>query len=143
MTDALALLWPHMEVPRPLLSSGGPRLARDALCKLQAVGFVKRAENTRRVVCPGCYEGHIEDVVAVSDPDGSCRFFVYCPEVLRAKVSVEHLRQWTIDFRRLAEALAASMSLRGKYIPTLARALWRLGRTEWRGDCGMCCWPGG
>jgi hypothetical protein len=134
MHDPLALLWPHLEMPRPLFSQRMVECwPEGVLARLQTVGFVRQAETARRVVCPGCYEGHIEDVVAQPYPDGSCRFFVYCPEVLRAEVPPNDLRQWTIDFDRLAGALAQELSLRGRCLSLLPDRLWRLGKATWRG----------
>ena len=134
MVDPLTLLWPYMEVSRPLFSHElVRRWPEGALDRLQTVGFVNPAESAQRVVCPGCYEGHIEDVMAIEQSDGSFRCFVYCPEVLRAEVSVESLRQWTIDFEKLARTLANSMSLQGKCLSLLPGRLWRLGKATWQG----------
>ena len=135
MVDLLTLLWPHMELLRPLFSHDWvQRWPAGALDRLQTAGYVKPAETAQRVICPGCYEGHIEDVVTIEQPDGSYRLFVYCPEVLRAEVSVESLRQWTIDFEQLAGTLAKSMSLQSKCLLLLPGRLWRLGKATWRGE---------
>ena len=134
MVDPLTWLWPQMEMPRPLFSHDVvQRWPEGALDRLQTIGLVKRAETATRVICPGCYEGHIEDVVTLDQPDGSCRFFVYCQEVLRAEVSVESLGQWAVDFEKLAGALARIMSLQGKCMSLLPNRLWRLGKATWQG----------
>ena len=134
MVDPLTWLWPQMEMPRPLFSHDVvQRWPEGALDRLQTIGLVKRAETATRVICPGCYEGHIEDVVTLDQPDGSCRFFVYCPEVLRAEVSVESLGQWAVDFEKLAGALAKSLSLQGKCMSLAPGRLWRLGKATWQG----------
>ena len=133
MSDALRWLLPYMEMPRPLIADQATRAwPDDALQRLRAAGFVAPAENARRVVCPGCTDGHMEDVVAMRQRDGSCRFYVYCPEVLRAEVSINDLRQWTIDLEAIAVAVAKSMSLQGKCLALVAGRLWRLGRADWR-----------
>ncbi len=133
MNDALRWLWPYMEVPRPLIADHLSRAwPDDALRRLRAAGFVAQAENARCVMCPGCAEGHIEDVVAIKQSDGSCRFYVYCPEVLRAEVSVDELRHWTIDLKAIAVALGRSMLLQGKCLLLVPGRLWRLGRAPWR-----------
>ncbi len=133
MSDALRWLWPYMEMPRPLIADqAAGAWPDDALQRLRAAGFVAPAENARRVVCPGCTEGHMEDVVAMRQRDGSCRFYVYCPEVLRAEVSIDDLRQWTINLETIAVAVAKDMSLPGKCLAVVAGRLWRLGRAPWR-----------
>jgi hypothetical protein len=134
MTDPLTWLWPHMDARQPLFSEQMVRTWPDgALDRLRAAGFVRQAQSADRVVCPACLDGHVEDVVAMERPDGSCRFFVYCPEVLRAEVSSENLRQWTIDFEALLGAVAKSMSLEGKFTPLAPGRLWRLGKAVWQG----------
>ena len=134
MTDPLTWLWPHMDTPQPLFSEQMVRTWPDgALDRLRAAGFVTQAQSADRVVCPACIDGHFEDVVAMEWPDGSCRFFVYCPEVLRAEVSPEDLRQWTIDFEALLGAVAKSMSLKGKFTAVAPGRLWRLGKAVWQG----------
>ena len=134
MRDPLALLWPFFDAPRPLLSHDlVVRWPVGLLERLLRIGFVAPAESASRVVCPGCYEGHVENVTVLRYPDGSQRFFVYCPEALRAEVPAEHLRQWTIDFEQLAGALASEMALHGTRQPLLLGRLWRLGKAAWRG----------
>lgn len=134
MDDPLDRLWPQFDLPRPLFS---PDMLRhwpsDAANRLQAAGFLRQAETAQRVICPGCYEGHVEDVVTTRFPDGLPRLFVYCPEVLRAEVPAESLRQWTIDFERLAGALARALAVYGKLLPLVPNRLWRLGKALWRG----------
>ena len=134
MIEPLTLLWPQIELLRPLFSHDWvQRWPAGALDRLQTAGYVKPAETAQRVICPGCYEGHIEDVVTIEQPNGSYQLFVYCPEVLRAEVSVESLRQWTIDFEKLANTVARSMSLQGKCLSLLPGRLWRLGKATWQG----------
>ena len=134
MHDPLALLWPHLEMPRPLFSRRTVECwPEGALARLQTVGFVRQAETARRVVCPGCYEGHIEDVMAQPYPDGSRRFFVYCPEVLCRRGAAERPSAMDDRLRSPGRRLAQELSLRGRCLSILPDRLWRLGKATWRG----------
>jgi len=121
-------------MPRPLLPQPAVLQWPDrAVDRLQSAGFLRQADCADRVACPVCDGEHVESVVMERQPDGLCRYFVYCPKVLRAEVPSDNLRQWVIDLKRLVGAVVHGMLLSGRCISLLPGRLWRLGKTPWRG----------
>lgn len=133
MTDPLHLIWPLLEFRHPIVTNSAiaswPPGVRE---KLIAVGFLIPAETASRILCPECGE-HEEEVVVAEGPGGLPRFFVPCPEVLRAPVSVDDLRQWAVHANAIAESLAKTLALSGRCTELAPERLWRLGRTNWQG----------
>lgn len=135
MRDPLAFLWPYAEDPHPTFADAMLRMALGVgLERLIDSGWLRLAENADTITCPGCLDGHEEEVVAVDRPDGTRQFYVPCPENLRVEVSPALLRQRTIDWFALARAVAASLALGGVCVPLADGRLWRLGRTKWQGE---------
>ncbi|MBL7132884.1 MAG: hypothetical protein ISS78_02185 [Phycisphaerae bacterium] len=132
MTDPLALIWPSVDTPEPHFTldevTSWPAGARE---RLEATGILKQTKSATHVVCPGCDEGHVEEVVHRRDHDGTVRHYVRCPEALRVEVPAQLLLQWTIDFDALAGAIAGGMKLKGRVGALVPGRLWRLGRTPW------------
>ncbi|MHB8865020.1 MAG: hypothetical protein ACYC6N_21660 [Pirellulaceae bacterium] len=100
--------------------------------RLFGSGWFMPAENADTITCPGCLDGHEEEVLAVDRLDGTRQLYVACPEKLRVEVSRALLRQWTIDWFALARAVASSLALSGACTPLADGRLWRLGRTKWQ-----------
>ncbi|MGE0760956.1 MAG: hypothetical protein AB7F89_09595 [Pirellulaceae bacterium] len=135
MRDPLKFLWPYAEDPHPMFADTTLRMALGVgLERLIDSGWLIPAENADTITCPGCLDGHEEEVVAVDRPDGTRQFYVPCPENLRLEVSPALLRQWTIDWFALARAMASSLTLGGACTPLVDVRLWRLGRTKWQGQ---------
>ena len=133
MRDPVAFLWLYAEDPHPMFADTTLRMALGVgLERLIDSGWLVPAENTDTITCPGCLEGHEEQVAAVDRPDGTRQFYVPCPENLRVEVSPALLRQWTIDWFALACTVAASLALGGACTPLMDGRLWRLGRTKWQ-----------
>ena len=95
--------------------------------------FFQQTENATVVSCPSCRSRHRSEVVLWRNPDGSCRQVIPCPESLYVEIRPEQLRQWTINFNALANAVAAALSLGGRCTELVTGRLWRLGRTNWQG----------
>lgn len=95
--------------------------------------FFQQAETASVVTCPSCRSRHRSEVVLWRNPDGSCRQVIPCPESLYVEIRPEQLRQWTINFNALANAVAAALSLGGRCTDLVPGRLWRLGRTNWQG----------
>jgi hypothetical protein len=106
-----------------------PPAARQKLVDLK---FLIPAENANRVRCPECGQ-HEEEVVVAQGPGDFPRYFVPCPEVMRAYVSADDLRQWAVQASAIAEALATTLGLSGRCTELAPNRLWRLGRTNWQG----------
>lgn len=81
--------------------------------------------------CPNCTDGHIEPVTMRAGPDGTKRFYIWCPESLRVEVRPEMCNGWQVDLAGLAAVLAGALGLKGRPKPVVADRLWRLGRTPW------------
>ncbi|MEW6198080.1 MAG: hypothetical protein AB1601_05370 [Planctomycetota bacterium] len=81
--------------------------------------------------CPNCTDGHIEPVTIRAGPDGTRRFYIWCPESMRVEVQPEMCNGWQVDLAGLAAVLAGALGLRGKPKPVVADRLYRLGRTPW------------
>ena len=132
MTDPLSILWPLVDHPDAVVSwqtaAWWPAGVRDTLLGL---GFLREVEPARYVRCPECHE-HDGEVIAFSGPDGATRYAIPCPEVLRAEVSLDELRQWRIDFPRIAAVVAEGLHLGGKPAELDPGRLWRLGRWSYR-----------
>lgn len=134
MTDPLQLIWPLLEFPHPIVTNAAiaswPRGVRQKLVELR---FLMPAENANRVLCPECGQ-HEEDVVVAEGPGDLPRYFVPCPEVMRAHVSADDLQQWAVHVSAIAEALATTLGLSGRCTELAPDRLWRLGRTNWFGE---------
>lgn len=133
MNDPLSFVWPHCDLAEPLFTEHAlAPWSTNAFGDLVAAGFLRQTNNSDSVTCPLCGD-HVEEVLLMDSPDGTPEFYIYCPETLRLKVSPELLRQWTVDFDALVQAIAISLSLGGQCIPLAPGRLWRAGRTKWQG----------
>lgn len=134
MTDPLEMLWPLVDAPDSLVSAhvaaSWPASVHKRLLEL---GLMVPAADASRVLCPECGE-HLEEVLAIDGPEGSTRFVIPCPAVMRADVSPVALKQWTVDHAHLATVLASTLALTGKCAELVPGRLWRLGRTQWNGS---------
>ena len=134
MPDPLSYLWPHVDAAEPLFFKYAFAAWKDAdFDGLIAAGFLQPAGTADTIPCPSCAEGHVEEVFQWQNPQGSSRFYIPCPEVLRVEIPPKLLRQWTIDFDFLACTIAQSLSLTGQCTELMQGRLWRLGRTKWQG----------
>lgn len=133
MTDPLHWIWPLLEFQHPIVTNAAvatwPPAARQKLVDLK---FLTQAENANRVLYPECGQ-HEEEVVVAQGPSDLPRYFVPCPEVMRAYVSADDLRQWAVQASAIAEALATTLGLSGRCTELAPDRLWRLGRTNWQG----------
>lgn len=133
MNNPFQLIWPLMEFRHPIVTNSvvasWPTGVHQQFIDL---GFMLPAEHAGHVLCPECGE-HEEEVIAADGPDGDPRFFIPCPEVMRAHVPPETLRQWAVHSGGIACALAATLGLTGRCTDLMADRLWRLGRTDWHG----------
>ena len=133
MADSLALLWLVMEQQDALVSSYAARRSLTAThSTLITLGILREVENATRIVCPECFD-HEEEVVVQTGPDGQVRYAIPCPEVMRAEVSLDDLRQWRIDVDRVAGLLKDQLQLGGKCTELSPGRVWRLGRWTYQG----------
>ena len=134
MADSLTLLWSLMELPGAALSNYSASLWNTKM--FQATlgrGFLREAEPATWINCPECFE-HDEEVIVRPGRDGSVRYAIPCPEVLRAEVSLDDMRQWRVDVAAVASALAEELQLTGKLTELAPCRIWRLGRWKYQGQ---------
>jgi hypothetical protein len=135
MPDPIAWLWTFADFEDTAFDETSMRIIVDTgFDRLVAANFLVRTGNAERVCCPSCFGGHEEEVVVLDWPDGRQRYFVPCPEYLRAEVPPKLLERWAINWSTLASAVAAALSLGGICTPLVDGRLWRLGRTKWQGQ---------
>jgi hypothetical protein len=60
------------------------------------------------------------------------RFFIPCPESLRAEVNADDLVQWRLDFSVLARLVRELLKIDGRVRERVPDQLWRLGEVAWR-----------
>jgi hypothetical protein len=105
-----------------------------AFDRLLAVDFIRETGAAAYVGCPICHGAHDEKVVIAEQSDGTYRYYLKCPVVLRAEVTADDLRQWTINFEAFTKALARTIGLQGRCATLLPERLWSLGRVAWQGQ---------
>ena len=133
MADSLALLWLLMEQQDAAVSSyAARRWLTGVHPTLVTLGVLRETENATRIVCPECFD-HEEEVLVRPGPDGQVRYAIPCPEVMRAEVNPEDLRQWRIDVGRVAALLKDQLQLGGKCCELSPGRVWRLGRWQYQG----------
>ncbi|GAB4338291.1 MAG: hypothetical protein Kow0010_26620 [Dehalococcoidia bacterium] len=93
--------------------------------------LIRRGPGGLYAPCPNCTDGHIEPVTIRVGPDGTKRFYIWCPESMRVEVQPEMCNGWQVDLAGLAAVLAGALGLKGRPKPVVADRLWRLGRTPW------------
>lgn len=133
--DTLELFWDMAQLSDPVLAHDDlvqlPRGARDALF---AAGLLTPCQTAQSVVCDACNEDHVEEVDAVTCPNGSTFMFIHCPEYGCIEVEPERLRQWTPRYGAAAELLAETFGATGGCRETVPGRLWDLGRAAVAGQ---------
>ncbi len=105
-----------------------PAGAVDEFCHRQ---LIRQAAGGLHAHCPNCVDGHIEPVTIRAGPDGTQRFFIWCPESMRVEVRPQMCNGWEVNRTGLAAAFAAALGLRGTPRPVVPDRLCWLGRTKW------------
>lgn len=134
MVDALQFLWPAVEAVKPLFTRAAvvrwPAGVRE---QLVAAGLLIPQDTAARIRCPECGQTHIAKPIARKQTDGSTRFFIPCPENLRAEVKDRDLEQWAAHIEGLVNAVAKSLALGGKVASLDSDRVWRCGRWTFQG----------
>lgn len=134
MAESLTLLWSLMELPGATLSNYSASLWSTKMFQATlARGFVREAEPANWITCPECFEHH-EEVIVRPGRNGELRYAIPCPEVLRAEVTLNDMRQWRVDVAAVAAALAEELQLVGKLSELAPGRIWRLGRWKYQGQ---------
>lgn len=134
MPDALGYVLPIVEAVTPVVSANGmSRWPKEVGESLLAAELLKVAGTVKRIRCPACDRHHIEEVVAREAADGQVRYYVPCPEVMRAEVHPDELQQFAVDVPLLVRSIAASLSLSGPSEALASDRVWHCGRLAWHG----------
>lgn len=135
MLEPLDYLWPIVESVTPVVpASTISRWRKDARERLLSARLLTPAGTSQFVRCPACDRGHKERVIARELPNGGIRFYVPCPEVMRAEVRPDELQQFAVDVPLLARSIASSLSLSGPCKSLASDRVWHCGRLAWHGS---------
>lgn len=93
--------------------------------------WIRETTAAEFAVCPECDDMHEELPIVRTMPDGSLRWFIPCPELLRVEIIPECLRRWSIDFMAFTVHLAQTLGLTGSTKEVMPDRVWRLGKTKW------------
>jgi len=133
MTDPVDVFWASLESDPVLFTTADlSRWPEKLTERLLGLKLLRPTDNATHVVSPGCDEGHVEEVTSHTGRDGVSRFFVRCPQALRAEVPEDLLRQWTVDFAVLVRLLSQALDARGRPKQLDIGRLWRIGKAAWR-----------
>jgi predicted RNA-binding Zn-ribbon protein involved in translation (DUF1610 family) len=134
MVDALQFLWPAVEAVHPVFARAATvRWPSDVHNQLVSAGLLIPGENATRIRCPECGRTHVARPIARSQPDGSVRLFIPCPEHLRAEVRTRDLQQWLVNIHAVVASLSTSLSLGGQPTQRHSDRVWRCGRWTYQG----------
>jgi len=129
MTDALRFLWPGVEAVNPVFARAAViRWPNDARTQLVSAQLLVPQGTTTRIRCPECGQTHVVKPVPRKQPGGQVRFFIPCPQHLRAEVSDRDIQQWAVNVEGLAHTLSAALSLGGRSAKLASDRVWRCGR---------------
>lgn len=134
MTEPLHFLWPGIEAVNPVFARAAIiRWPASVQGQLVAAGLLVPQDTTTRIRCPECGQTHIAKPYVREQPNGTPRFFIPCPQNLRAEVKERDLQQWAASVATLVGALSASLNLGGKPTKLESDRVWRCGRWTYQG----------
>lgn len=129
MANALQYLWPAIEAVDPVFSRAAViRWPNEARVQLVSAQLIVPQGTTTRIRCPECGQTHVAKPVPRNQHDGTVRFFIPCPQHLRAEVSDRDIQQWAANVEGLAHVLSAALSLGGRSAKLASDRVWRCGR---------------
>lgn len=134
MTEPLQFLWPGIEAVNPVFTRAAIiRWPAGVHEQLVAAGLLVPQNTATRIRCPECGKTHTATPFARDQPDGSKKFFIPCPDHLRAEVSQKDLQQWAANVEALVHSLTGSLNLGGKATRLGSDRVWRCGRWTYQG----------
>lgn len=134
MVDPLQFLWPAVEVVRPVFARAAVvRWPKGVHKQLVSAKLLVPVGTTTRIRCPQCGQTHEARISARVQPDGTFRYFIPCPEHLRAEVTDRDLQQWAASVEGIAKTVAKSLSLTGQCKDLASGRVWRCGRANYQG----------
>ena len=133
--DPLALFWDVAQLAHPVFTHDDlarlPREIRDAWF---AAGLLAPCQTASCVVCDDCADGHLEEVEAITYPNGATHLYIYCPDNGRIEVAPDRLRQWVPRYDLVAELLVETFAATGGGQERVPGRLWDLGRAAIAGQ---------
>jgi hypothetical protein len=95
---------------------------------LESRSLIRPSENLQVIECDACGEGHVEEVVILTEPTGSQpRAYISCPEAGRVSVDLESLQQWSVDLDVVARTVATALDLCDRIVSIRPGRVWLLG----------------
>lgn len=87
------------------------------------------------VECKACFEGHVEPVETITDPEDSVpRHYIVCPLEGRILVDPNRLRQWRLNFGDLARVVGRLLGTNGTVREKDIEGVCELGSMDLAGD---------
>jgi len=134
MTEPLQFLWPAVEAVNPVFARAALiRWPKNVHSQLVVAKLLVPQDTTTRIRCPECGQTHIARPFAREQPDGTLRFFIPCPQNLRAEVKERDLQQWAASVETLVGSLSSWLNLGGTPTKLESDRVWRCGRWTCQG----------
>jgi hypothetical protein len=142
MTDLVQQFWLRCDDAEPVFSADEIRWTpSQQFGLLHSHGLLKETTKATWAVCNACGNGHVEEVVWMSNPAaGRMAAFIPCPEVGGAPVEPERLRRWAVDLDLTAHMVRETLCLVGGFSALVPGRVWGLGRRHLAGPSGTSSW---
>ncbi len=128
MPEPITILWSSFDLVEPTFSAAEVAAwSSTEFAALRAASLIRAAPPATHVSCPGCDDGHVEEVQRVGSDAGE-QLFLICPTAGRVRLAHAELEQWTIGFDRAATMLAGAIN--GSATTVVPGRLWRLGKSK-------------
>jgi hypothetical protein len=125
-SDPLKLIWDCAELENPVLTIKD--LPMDFAVLLEDLEIINALAYGKIAMCDACGEGHHEKVIKERYPDGSVKFFLFCPYGGgRIEVDPEKLKCWSIGYKSFGKVIAEQLNCEGNTEEIIADRLWNLG----------------
>ena len=134
-SNPLDLLWLSAGAESPVFAKAQlDELPEDFRNFLTGHKLLKQAQPAKSVECPGCEEGHVEEVQHLVLPDDQRKFYIHCPESGCVQIESHQLLQWAPDYNVLANFLHNKIGCKGEVRALISGKLWSLGRAALAGQ---------
>ncbi len=90
------------------------------------LGILRPADDAEYLTCDACDDPHDAEVIRDCGHDPR----IYCPDVGLYRIGADRLRQWEVDFVRLAQLLSGTLGLHGVVQEVTPGRVWLLGRRQ-------------
>ncbi len=134
--DTLSLILKRIDAPiEPVFNYDEVRLWPDGDLELIVdLGLLREMVPAKSVVCDGCEEACIENVVYIDGPKkGQVRAYIVCrnrDDIGRIEVPLERLKRWIVDLVRLGATVKELVGADGRMEEVIRDRLWWLGNAH-------------